>query len=78
MLGRRPEPGGHQQGSQFVAVQRGGMRLVIQPRPADNLEEALGLPMLPPLYAPRDELQQRLDAVLAEQDERERIRHANS
>ena len=30
MLERRPEPGGHQQGSQFVAVQSGGMRLIIQ------------------------------------------------
>jgi len=42
-----------------------------------NLEEALSLPTLPPLYAPREELQQRLDSVLAEQDERERIRRAN-
>jgi hypothetical protein len=31
MPGRRPEPGGHQEGAQFVAVQGGGMRLVIQP-----------------------------------------------
>jgi hypothetical protein len=30
MLERRPEPGGHQQGSQFVAIQGGGMRLIIQ------------------------------------------------
>ncbi len=42
-----------------------------------DLEEALSLPTLPPLYAPREELEQRLDAVLAEQDERDRIRHAN-
>jgi hypothetical protein len=43
-----------------------------------DLETALSLPTLPPLYAPREELQRRLDAVLAEQDERERIRHANA
>jgi len=43
-----------------------------------SLEEALGLPTLPPLYAPREELQKRLDAVLAEQDERARIRHGNA
>ena len=33
MLGRRPEPGSHQQGSQFVAVQGGGMGLIIQAGP---------------------------------------------
>ena len=35
VLGRRPEPGGDQQGAELVAVQRGGMRLVVHPRPAD-------------------------------------------
>jgi hypothetical protein len=35
MLGRRAEPCGHQQGAQLVAVQGGGMRLIIQPRPPD-------------------------------------------
>jgi len=35
MPGRRPEPGNHQQGSHLVAVQGGGMRLLIQPRPPD-------------------------------------------
>jgi hypothetical protein len=35
VLGRRPEPSSHQQGSQLVAVQGGGMRLVVQPRAAD-------------------------------------------
>lgn len=43
-----------------------------------DLEHALGLPTLPPLYAPREELQQRLAEALAEQDERARIRHANA
>jgi hypothetical protein len=33
MLGRRAEPGGHQQGAQLVPVQGGGMGLVVQPRP---------------------------------------------
>jgi hypothetical protein len=42
-----------------------------------DLEHALSLPTLPPLYAPRKVLQSRLDAVLAEQAERRRIRHAN-
>ena len=41
-----------------------------------DLEEALGLETLPPYYAPREQLQARLDAVLAEQAEREQIRHA--
>jgi hypothetical protein len=35
MLGRRPEPGGDQQGAELVAVQRDGMRLIIHPRPPD-------------------------------------------
>ena len=35
MLGRRPEAGRYQQGSHFVAVKSGGMRLIIQPRPPD-------------------------------------------
>ena len=35
MLGRRPEPGGDQQGAELVAVQRGGVRLVVQPGAAD-------------------------------------------
>ena len=35
MLGRWPEPGGHQQRAEFVAVQGGGMGLVIQPWPPD-------------------------------------------
>ena len=34
MLGRRAEPGGDQQGAEFVAVQRDGMRLVVHPRTA--------------------------------------------
>jgi hypothetical protein len=43
----------------------------------DDLETALALDTLPPLYAPRDVLQGRLDAVLAEQADRERIRREN-
>ena len=35
MLGRRPEPGGHQQRAELVAVQRDGMGLVVHPRTAD-------------------------------------------
>jgi len=35
VLGRRAEPGSDQESAEFVAVQRGGMRLVIQPRPPD-------------------------------------------
>jgi hypothetical protein len=34
MLGRRPEPGGDQQGAELVAVQGDGMGLVVHPRPA--------------------------------------------
>ncbi len=41
-----------------------------------SLETALGLPTLPALYASREELQKRLGAVLAEQDERAGIRRA--
>ncbi len=43
-----------------------------------DLETALALETLPPLYASRDVLQARLDAVTAEQDERARIRRAKS
>jgi hypothetical protein len=35
MLGRRPEPGGDQQGAELVAVQRDGMGLIVDPRPPD-------------------------------------------
>jgi hypothetical protein len=42
-----------------------------------DLEEALALDTWPPLYAPRNVLQSRLDAVLAEQADRERIRHGD-
>ncbi len=42
-----------------------------------DLEEALALDTLPPLYAPREVLQSRLDAVLAEQADRERIRRGD-
>jgi hypothetical protein len=35
LLGRRAEPGGDQQPAEFVAVQPGGVRVVIQPGPAD-------------------------------------------
>lgn len=42
-----------------------------------SLETALALDTLPPLYASRDELQKRLDAVLAEQDERASLRHGH-
>jgi len=41
-----------------------------------SLEEALALDPLPPYYLPREVLQKHLDAVLAEQAEREAIRHA--
>jgi hypothetical protein len=33
--GRRAEPGGHQQRAELVTVQRGGMGLVVDPRPPD-------------------------------------------
>jgi hypothetical protein len=35
MLGRRAEPRGDQEGADLVAVQGGGVRLVVQPRPPD-------------------------------------------
>jgi hypothetical protein len=35
MLGRRAEPGGDQQCPELIAVQGGGMRLIIHPRTAD-------------------------------------------
>jgi hypothetical protein len=35
ILGGRAEPGGDEQGTQLVAVQRGGVRFIVQPRPAD-------------------------------------------
>jgi hypothetical protein len=35
MLKRRPEPGGDQKRAELVAVQRDGMRLVIDPGTAD-------------------------------------------
>jgi hypothetical protein len=34
VLGWRSEPGGNQEGAELVAVQGGGVRLIIQPRPA--------------------------------------------
>jgi hypothetical protein len=43
-----------------------------------DLETALSMETLPPIYLPRDELQRRLDAVLAEQEMRRRIAGANS
>ncbi len=35
VLGRRSEPGGDQQGAEFVAVQRDGVGLVVDPWAAD-------------------------------------------
>ena len=35
VLGGRAEPGGDQERAELVAVQGGGVRLVVQPRPAD-------------------------------------------
>jgi hypothetical protein len=35
VLGRGAEPGGDQERADFVAVQGGGVRLVVQPRPPD-------------------------------------------
>ena len=35
VLGGRAEPGGDEKGTELVAVQSGGLRLVVQPRPAD-------------------------------------------
>jgi hypothetical protein len=42
----------------------------------ESLEGALALDPLPPYYLPREVLQKHLDVVLAEQAEREAIRHA--
>jgi len=39
----------------------------------ERLEQALSGPELPPYTRPREELQADLDAVIAEQDERERV-----
>ena len=54
MLGRRAEPGGHQRRAELVAVQRDGMRFIVQPRPPRGggrgvLEELLldGVPVEP-------------------------------
>ena len=35
MLGGWPEPGGDQQRAEFVTVQTGGMRLIVQSGPAN-------------------------------------------
>jgi hypothetical protein len=35
VLTRRPEPGGNQQRAELIAVQGGGMGLIVQPRTAD-------------------------------------------
>jgi hypothetical protein len=35
LLGRRAEPGGDQERAELVAVQGGGVRLLVQPRPSD-------------------------------------------
>jgi hypothetical protein len=35
VLGGRSEPGGDEERAELVAVQGGGVRLVVQPRPAD-------------------------------------------
>jgi hypothetical protein len=35
VTGGGPEPGGDQEGTDLVAVQGGGVRLVVQPRPPD-------------------------------------------
>jgi hypothetical protein len=35
MIGGRPESGGDQQGAEFVAVQAGGVRLIVQPGAPD-------------------------------------------
>ena len=34
MVGGRAEPGGDQEGAELVAVQGGGVRLIVQPRPS--------------------------------------------
>ena len=43
----------------------------------EALEERLAMATLPPGIRPRDELEQQLSEVIAEQDECTRIRHAN-
>lgn len=43
-----------------------------------ELERVLGLPELPPIYLPREQLQAQLDAVRAEDAERERGGQANA
>ena len=43
-----------------------------------ELERVLGLPDLPPIYLPREQLQAQLDAVRAEDAERERGGQANA
>jgi hypothetical protein len=43
-----------------------------------DLEELLALDTLPPYTRPRSELRQELADVIAEQADRERIRHANA
>jgi hypothetical protein len=48
VLGRRAEPGGDQEASELVAVQAGGVRLVIDPGPAD-----MGKPGSDPATLPR-------------------------
>ena len=35
MLSWRAEPGGDEEGTELVAVQRDGMRLIVDPRPPD-------------------------------------------
>jgi hypothetical protein len=44
----------------------------------EALEECLAMDTLPPLSRPREELSNDLADVIAEQDERERIRRANA
>jgi hypothetical protein len=44
----------------------------------EALEERLAMPALPPLSLPREKLQQKLTEVIAEQDDRARIRHAGT
>ena len=41
MLGRWSQTGGDQQGAEFVAVQPGRVRLIVQPRAASALHSAL-------------------------------------
>jgi hypothetical protein len=44
----------------------------------EGLEQRLAMQTLPPGSRPREELQQQLSEVIAEQDERARIRHAGT